>query len=32
MIAVIEHLKVGSVLDNPKLAQSIRSLLKNLEL
>jgi hypothetical protein len=32
IIAVIKHLKVGSVPDDPKLAQSIRSLLKNLEL
>jgi hypothetical protein len=32
MTVVIEHLKVGLVLDDPKLAQLIRLLLKNLEL
>jgi hypothetical protein len=32
MTAVIKHLKVGSVLDDSKLAQLIRLLLKNLEL
>jgi hypothetical protein len=32
MTAVIKHLKVGLVPDNPKLAQSIRLLPKNLEL
>jgi hypothetical protein len=32
MTAVIKHLKVGSVPDDPKLAQSIRLLPKNLEL
>jgi hypothetical protein len=32
MTVVIEYLKVGLVPDDPKLAQSIRLLLKNLEL
>jgi hypothetical protein len=32
MTAVIKYLKVGSVPDDPKLAQLIRSLPKNLEL